>query len=295
MIATRYIYFFHLPEYTSESLYYRQFEIYFCHLIILVIRFEDKSKGRIWKPDDRRQCLCFGEGVIDRDQYMSTGFDYDYFGRLNQLHWLLLALSVIFLPDIAGYTRESSGNGKSESPKWEFSGMAYYYLIPDQTDQLIPILYAGRERWYLEVRYNYEDSRTASLFAGRTLRWGDRVSLEATPMAGVAFGNTRGFVPGLEMTLAYRKIQFYNESEYVISFQNRESDFLYLWSELEIAPWEMLSLGVVAQCTKEYQTDFESQQGILLGVHYKDFEWYLYGLNLFESNRFIILALTAYF
>jgi len=75
----------------------------------------------------------------------------------------------------------------------------------------------------------------------------------ATPMMGIAFGNTNGFVPRLELDAAYKIFDFYSESEYLIDFAGKENNFFYTWSELAVSPFYFLRTGISAQRTRLYQ------------------------------------------
>jgi hypothetical protein len=47
------------------------------------------------------------------------------------------------------------------------------------------------------------------------------------PIIGIALGNTDGVVPGMELDIAYKKLDYYSETEYVIDFDGEENNFLY--------------------------------------------------------------------
>ena len=86
---------------------------------------------------------------------------------------------------------------------WSGNLQTYLYLQEDD-DFLMPILGVDRGALHFEGRFQYEDRRTGSLWAGWTLEAGKGLHLEAVPMAGVVFGRTTGLAPGLELTLRGR-------------------------------------------------------------------------------------------
>src|SRR3982750_2649805 len=101
---------------------------------------------------------------------------------------------------------------------------------------------------------------------------GGKVKREVTPMLGVVFGQTAGIAPGLKATLTWWKLELYTEYEYMFVTADPHDSFSYTWSELTIAPWEWLSVGLVVQRTKVYETDFDIQRGFLARVFFKSIE-----------------------
>jgi len=171
---------------------------------------------------------------------------------------------------------------QAESKKWSFSASVYTYFVPDSQDYVQPAFKADRGRLHLEARYNYEDRKTGSLWAGYNFSVGDKLTFEFTPMLGAVFGDTNGIAPGFEMTLGWRKLELYSESEYVFDPGDHSSNFAYTWSELTLAPVDWFRFGLVAQRTRAYQTDLDVQRGLLLGFSYR---WADFGAYLFNPDR----------
>jgi hypothetical protein len=136
-----------------------------------------------------------------------------------------------------------------------------YYSPPDQDNFLLVIATADRESLHLEARYNYEALDTGSLFAGWTFSGGDTLSYELTPILGAVFGDTQGFAPGFEASLAYGIADFYIEAEYLYDLENHEDSYTYAWSELGFSPLEWPRFGLVGQRTRVYSSDRDIQRG----------------------------------
>ena len=100
---------------------------------------------------------------------------------------------------------------------WSGAVSAYTYVVPDDSNYVQPLVTADRNRLHLEARYNYEDRDTGSLWVGCNFSGGETVEWELTPILGGVFGNTTGVAPGYEGSLAWRKLEFYSEGEYVIT------------------------------------------------------------------------------
>ena len=119
---------------------------------------------------------------------------------------------------------------------------------------------ADRGPLHLETRYNYEGLHTGSLFAGYNIQ-------HVTLMLGGVFGDTKGVAPGIEVTAAWKKFDFYTEGEYL--FASNEDDFTYFWSELAYSPAAWLRTGIAAQRTRTFDTGVDVQRGLLVGLKFK--------------------------
>src|SRR4051812_20809358 len=108
-----------------------------------------------------------------------------------------------------------SALAQTAEPAWEIGASLYAYSPPDSQSYLQPTIRADRGKLHLEARYNYEALSTSSVWIGYNYSFGDELKLDLTPMLGAVFGKTSGLAPGYELTLGWRKFQFYSEGEYV--------------------------------------------------------------------------------
>jgi hypothetical protein len=177
----------------------------------------------------------------------------------RKLLFLIAHITPIIL--LAQYERNDSSRTAADS-KWAFSATGFYYIIPNDRNYLTMIGYADHGALHLEARYNYEDQRTASIFAGWRFETGNKLVFGATPMIGVVFGQTNGIAPGVELDLSYKIFDIYSESEYLIDFEGKENNYFYTWSELGIRPFQQLRTGITVQRTRLYQTALDVQRGI---------------------------------
>lgn len=183
---------------------------------------------------------------------------------------VLAALAVLFAggPARAQATAGTPAAAAAGRP-WSFHASASTYILPDDPDYVQPAVTADRAWLHLEGRFNYEDRDTGSAWFGYNLSVGETVTLELTPMIGAVFGNTTGIAPGYRVSLGWRKLQLYSETEFVVDTGDSDDGFLYTWSELEVAPADWCRLGFVVQRTKAYATEFDIQRGFFAGVSYK--------------------------
>jgi hypothetical protein len=180
------------------------------------------------------------------------------------------------------------------SPRtWEFSVAGNGYLFPGEGDFLLGIVTADRGPLHLETRYNYEDRNTTSLWAGWNWSTGQTVEFEITPMLGVVFGDTDGIAPGFELSLAWKRLDYYIESEVVFDRQEHTDNFIYSWSELGLSPVDWLRFGLVGQRTRVYETGLDIQRGVfaqaILGGVTIGVDWFNPG-----SDDYFTVAILEY-
>ncbi len=162
-----------------------------------------------------------------------------------------------------------------EAKPWEFSLSAYTYIVPNDREYVQPTLRVDHDWLHLEARYNYEGIDTGSAWIGYNLSFGPHdaeaapLTFDFTPMIGGIFGDTRGVAPGYEFTLAWHKLQLYSEGEFVFDTDDSSANFFYTWTELTYSPVKWFRFGVVIQRTKDYETDFDIQRGVMIGFTIK--------------------------
>jgi hypothetical protein len=98
---------------------------------------------------------------------------------------------------------------------WAYNLTVDGYIIPDSQSYVNPVFTADHNWLHLEARYNYENLRTGSLWAGYNFSAGKKLVLDVTPMIGGVFGRTTGIAPGCEASLTYKKVQLSISNEYV--------------------------------------------------------------------------------
>lgn len=179
-----------------------------------------------------------------------------------------------------------------EAPSWSWSAAAYQYFLPRDPDFLLGIGVADRGGLHLEARWNYEDLRTASLWAGWNLETGEALHFRATPMAGVVFGRTDGLAPGLVLDLSWRWLGLYAEAEYVFDLEDSGASYFYLWTELTASPTEWLAFGLVGQRTRLVSTSVEVQRGLLGRLTFGGLSATVYAFNPFTPDWFAVGALA---
>ena len=172
---------------------------------------------------------------------------------------------------------------------WAFNFVTDGYIVPNDQSYASPTFTADREWLHLEARYNYENQRTGSLWAGYNFSAGKTLVLNVTPMIGGVFGRTTGIAPGCEASLTYKKVELSISNEYVFDTTRSSGNFYYSWPQLTYSPADWLRVGLVAQHTKAFQTRLDIQRGFLVGVSHKKVEFTTYIFNAGWTEPTVVL------
>ena len=185
----------------------------------------------------------------------------------------------------------------AEAQEWSFGVSVYTWFVPDDREYVSPTITADRGWQHFELRYNYESIDTVSAWLGGNLSFGEEeLTLELTPMLGVVFGsNTNGIAPGYKATLGWRQFEFYSEGEYLFDADVHSESFFYNWSELTFAPVETFKFGVVTQRTRLYESDNDTQRGVLVGIQGETWNVTGYLFDPDESKPTFVLSLGVGF
>jgi hypothetical protein len=179
--------------------------------------------------------------------------------------------------------------------QWSFVASGYGSIVPNDQSYFTPMFSADHTWLHLEARYNYEDQETASLWAGYNLHLGETLTLDATPMFGVVFGNTTAVAPGYEISLTWKRLNLSSQGEYVANTNDRSRNFFYSWDELVYSPRDWFHTGLVLQHTRAYQSPVDLQPGASFGFAHQRWDFTTYILNVGLDTPTAVLGLTYSF
>jgi len=181
---------------------------------------------------------------------------------------------------------------KPDNTQWTFVASGYGSIVPDDQSYFTPMFSADHKRLHLEARYNYEDLETASLWAGYNLHIGDKLTLDATPMFGVVFGNTTAIAPGYEISLTWKRFNLSSQGEYVDNTNDKARNFFYSWDELVYSPRDWFHAGLALQHTRAYASPVDLQPGASFGIVHRrwDFTTYIFNVGLNTPTAVLGLA-----
>ena len=191
--------------------------------------------------------------------------------------------------------QEPATSAAPEEQAWEFNASVYGYFPPEDLHYAQPTVTADRGALHLEARYNYEALKSGSAWIGWNLETGKELKLNATLMAGGVVGDLRGVAPGYELTLTWKAFELYSEGEYVIDTTDSSGNFFYNWAQLGWSPWDWLSVGLVSQRTRVYQTGLDVQRGFFVGFAYKSLSLNVYVFNPGWETPTVVSSLAVGF
>jgi hypothetical protein len=213
----------------------------------------------------------------------------------------VVLLAILFVVSVEKGWAQRTENATPEVTReaaeraWTFSASATTYIVPDSREYVQPTFTADRGWMHFETRYNYENLDTGSVWVGYNFSGGKKVEWEFTPMLGGVFGNTTGIAPGYKFSLAYGKLAFSSEGEFVFDTRDSEGSFFYSWSELSFAPLDWFRFGLVGQRTRAYRSDVDIQRGLLAGFSVRKMDFTTYAFNLDHGKPTWVFAVALNF
>ena len=211
--------------------------------------------------------------------------------------WALTALGAMMVTSAFADDTEISGRRASPAtkPTWEFGATVYPTSVRDGDSYTSAIGVADRGPLHLEARVNYESVGARSVFAGWTFSGGEEFTWELTPLIGGAWGTTKAFVPALEASLGWGRLDFYVEAEYVRESSERSENYMYAWSELGFSPVEWLRFGAAAQRTRVYDGEHDVQRGPFAQATWERLMIGGYWFNPGSDNQVVVVSIGVTF
>jgi hypothetical protein len=167
----------------------------------------------------------------------------------------------------------------------------YYYKGKD-ISAVVPMLHVEtKDNWYAEFRYNYEDKKTFSLYAGKIFTGGKALEYTITPLLGYSVGRFNGLSFATNAEAEWKDFFISTQTQYSLSVKTKEESFFFTWSEAgyEISPHFFTGLAI--QYTRlSGQNDFEP--GLLAGLSFKNISFPCYVFGPFHRDRYFVLGLN---
>jgi hypothetical protein len=172
-------------------------------------------------------------------------------------------------------------------------GFQQYYYTGDGASSIVPkIYYQSRKNWYGELRYNYEESQTVSLNAGKMFSNKNLFSYSITPVAGIVLGKLNGITIGTNVEIDYKKLFFSSEFQYTFSIDERAENLFFNWSEYGYQITKPIYAGIALQVTHHYSLKNIWEPGIMIGWIYKSWSFPVYVFNPFWGNRNFVAGIN---
>lgn len=177
------------------------------------------------------------------------------------------------------------------------SGMENYHQMGEGQDYLwIPMLhYSSAKGYYAELRYNYEDASTFSVFAGKSFQTGKgKITGTMIPMIGYSAGNFRGLSIALNTELNWEKVFFSSQMQYSHALRATDKNFYFNWSEAGYSMSDRFYAGFALQYTFEDKAG-NCEPGIVAGLNAGAFTFPVYIFRPFGKRQVLMAGLSYEF
>lgn len=173
------------------------------------------------------------------------------------------------------------------------SGVESYNLLSQGKNYVwMPVIhYQSQKGFYTELRYNYEDMQTVSLFGGKTFQAGKELDCTMTPMLGFSAGNFSGVSVAVNAEADWKNLYLSTQTQYSVSAKKDVSDFFFSWSELGFNFSRLFFAGIAVQYTRQEGENY-TEPGFLAGLSFKNFSIPFYLFKPFSQDQYIILGLN---
>lgn len=175
------------------------------------------------------------------------------------------------------------------------TGIENYNFLSSGKDYVwMPVVHhQGRKGWYTEMRYNYEDINSASVYIGKSFCGKGPLAYSVTPMLGIVFGNFKGGSFALNLELERKKIFASMQTQYTVNSEEAAKSFYFNWAELGYQPLKWFYAGISTQLTKWYKGRSTMEYGIVTGLVIKKVSIPVYVFNPLGNKKNFIVGINA--
>jgi hypothetical protein len=178
----------------------------------------------------------------------------------------------------------------SSQSKWVFE--QYNYIRQPDASAFVPMVhFETKNNWYGELRYNYEDVQTLSLYGGKTFNGGRSFSWSFTPMVGYSTGRFTGVSAAMNNDAAWKDLYFSAQSQYSMATKTDMANFFFNWSEAGYSFSDHFYSGIAIQYTRQQQKDY-LEPGIVNGLCFRNFSLPFYVFNPLKGDCYFVLGLN---
>jgi hypothetical protein len=171
----------------------------------------------------------------------------------------------------------------------------YDYLGKSVTNAFVPILHVENAKgWHAEMRYNYEEWKAFSFYAGKSYSGGRDFSWTITPLIGVVAGRFKGGSAALNVDGEFKKFFFSAQSQYTVASTKENDNFFYNWSELGYTLSEHFYGGLTVQYTRQ-SCNLKTEPGLMAGVRFNNLSFPCYLFSPGGALRYVVLGIDYEF
>ncbi len=171
------------------------------------------------------------------------------------------------------------------------SGVENYNLLGQGNEYAwMPVVhYQTNKGMYAELRYNYEDLKTLSLYAGKTFTGGSVFQYSFTPMVGYCIGQFTGLSLATNAEAEWKDFYVSTQTQYSIGTKKDMANFFFSWSEAGYNVFRNFFAGLAVQYTRQQGVN-DIEPGFVTGFNFKNISTPLYVFSPFQPGRFIVLG-----
>lgn len=193
---------------------------------------------------------------------------------------LIIILSILMQPDLAAQTKTGIEN--------------YNFLKAGESYVWMPVVHhRGKKGLYTEMRYNYEELKTASVYMGKSFSSYGKTAYTITPMAGIVFGEYNGVSLATNIDMEHKNFFLSMQTQYTVSKGGEQDNFFFNWSEAGFQPLKWFYTGLSAQFTKPGKSSIEQELGLVAGFVINKITVPVYVFSPFNHNRNFIIGVNA--
>ena len=176
--------------------------------------------------------------------------------------------------------------------QWKAGIEQYKYIGTQSAGSVVPTIHIqSSNNWYAELRYNYEDAETLSLYGGKTFAGGSGLDYNITPMVGFSTGKFTGVSFAAKAETRWENFYLSSETQYSMAIKNNTTNFFFSWSELGYNISSNFFGGLAMQYTRqEGISNFEP--GLVAGVSIKNISFPFYVFSPSRPDGYFILGLN---
>ena len=176
------------------------------------------------------------------------------------------------------------------------SGIENYNLLSQGKEYVwMPVVhYQSKKGIYTELRYNYEDVQTVSLYGGKVLNGGNALNYTLTPMVGISFGIFSGVSLATNADAEWKNFYLSSQTQYSIATKPGLADFFFSWSEIGYNLTDNFFGGAAIQYTLQ-QAEKVAETGFVVGLSIKNVSIPVYVFSPFKMGRYFVVGLNYEF
>lgn len=171
------------------------------------------------------------------------------------------------------------------------SGVENYNLLGQNNEYVwMPVVhYQTKKGMYAELRYNYEDMKTLSLYAGKTFVGGSVFKYSLTPMGGYCIGKFNGLSFAANAEAEWKDFYLSTQTQYSVATKRDMTNFFFSWTEVGYNVFRNFFTGLAVQYTRQQGVN-DIQPGLVAGLNFKNISIPFYLFSPFRPGRYVVLG-----